>query len=83
MIVNSVSTPWMPYQKKSGWCGSSEQGLTASQPRISPIFGIARTACVAGANRSEELEKQGTLVLLGQPEDLASRRPASRPSACR
>ena len=26
MMVNNVSTPWMPYQNRSGWWGSSEQG---------------------------------------------------------
>ena len=31
MTVKRDSTPWTPYQKRSGWVASSEAGLEVSQ----------------------------------------------------
>ena len=53
MIVKRISTPWMPYQNRSGWCGSS-------------VHGLARRAAADLADR--RLAAAGRLEPRGEPQ---------------
>ncbi len=66
MIVKSVSTPWMPYQNRSGWCFSMGQGPYARQPRTSPTFSLLRMPAMPLLKRNDELEKTGTLYFFAR-----------------
>jgi len=63
MTVKRDSTPWMPYQKRSGWWGSRLAGLVVLACFTLPML-PPRTACVPLPKRSEEEENTGMLAFL-------------------
>jgi len=59
--VKRDSTPWIPYQKRSGWWGSRWAGLEVVALVTTPME-PARTARVLEAKRRDEAVKRGTLA---------------------
>src|SRR5690348_97377 len=60
ITVYKSSTPWMPYQKKSGCVFSMVHGLYASAPSTLPILPFT-SCCALSIYLSEEEENTGTL----------------------
>src|SRR5690606_12395158 len=63
IAAKSISTPWIPYQKKSGWLGSNTAGVYTSAPNTLPYL-PSITSCIPSIYRREEVEKNGILYCL-------------------
>ena len=63
-MVYSASTPWMPYQNRSGWCGSKLSGPLPWALVTLPTPAFVRSLAIDGWNREHEELKNGTPAAL-------------------